>query len=341
MRIAIVKTSSLGDIVQAFVVLDALRARFPHAQIDWVVESRFHPIVAAHPKISRAIAFDVKKMTLAGLRALRQEYYDSIFDLQGNCKSALIVLAMRGRVKIGYGFRTVREWPNILATHVRYHVSKNQNIRQFYLEPVGRFCGITLASSKVRLCLTPEQQERFAQMKNLLPKGEKIMICPGSKWPNKQLGLKTWIDFLKSVPEAFFLLMWGEPYEKAFCEAIAAEVSNCKIIDKLPLPVWQNLMYEVDCVIGVDSSALHLCATTDTASIGLFGPTSPAIFQPVGNQHLTIHGSCPYGVTFLKQCPRLRYCPTGACIKSITAEQLKGTYLLHKKMEGCTERIRE
>ena len=94
------------------------------------------------------------------------------------------------------------------------------------------------------------------------------------------------------------------------------------VVDRLPLPTWQNLMDEVDLVIAVDSSALHLCGTTSTPSFSIFGPTSQRVFKPMGERHFAVQGSCPYGRTFEKQCPVLRSCPTGACIKELTVEEL-------------------
>ena len=46
MRILIVKLSSLGDVIQTMAVVPDLLAVFPDAQIDWVVEEAFAPLVA-------------------------------------------------------------------------------------------------------------------------------------------------------------------------------------------------------------------------------------------------------------------------------------------------------
>src|SRR5882724_4710863 len=102
--ILIVKTSSLGDIIQAFNVLDDLHNRFPTASIDWAVEASFHSIVAAHPLVRRAIPLAIKRRRnlWGALRALRQDRYDLVFDLQANCKSGLITLLARGGIKVGY-----------------------------------------------------------------------------------------------------------------------------------------------------------------------------------------------------------------------------------------------
>jgi heptosyltransferase-1 len=44
-RILIVKLSSMGDVIHSMPALQDIRAAFPGAQIDWVVEPAFAPLV--------------------------------------------------------------------------------------------------------------------------------------------------------------------------------------------------------------------------------------------------------------------------------------------------------
>lgn len=328
-RVLIVKTSSLGDIVQSFNVVDELHSRFPSLAIDWAVEASFSSVVAAHPFVRRAIPLDIKgrKNLWSALKELRREKYDLIFDLQGNCKSGVITWLARGGVKIGYGFRSVREWPNILATHVRYNISKQQNVRLYYLELIERYFQKPFSDEigGVRFNIGESEKGKVAQILSRLAPGFKIMVCPGSKWINKQLKKETLGAFLQKIEERYgpsFLLIWGDEEELGLCEELARGLKRSLIVEKLPIPTWQNLMNEVDLVIGVDSSALHLCGTTSVRSFSIFGPTSPEIFKPIGERHFALQGKCPYGRVFEKQCPLLRSCPTGACIRDLTVEEL-------------------
>jgi heptosyltransferase-1 len=177
----------------------------------------------------------------------------------------------------------------------------------------------------VRFHINGEEKEKVAQIISQVPLSCKIMVCPGSKWANKQLKAETLLAFLQKIEERYgaaFLLIWGDVGEKTQCQQIAQGLKMAVLVDKLELSTWQNLMSEVDLVIAVDSSALHLCATTATPSFSIFGPTSPHVFKPLGQRHVAIQGKCPYGREFDKQCPVLRSCPTGACIKELTAEEL-------------------
>jgi heptosyltransferase-1 len=152
------------------------------------------------------------------------------------------------------------------------------------------------------------------------------MVCPGSQWINKQLPLATLESLLGKMERALhcsYFLIWGTEEEKKSCMVLHQRFSHCSsIVDRLELPLWQNLMSEVDLVIAVDSSALHLCATTSTPSFSIFGPTSPDVFNPLGDNHLAYQGTCPYHKIFEKQCPLLRSCPTGACMRDISADRL-------------------
>lgn len=345
-RFLIVKTSSLGDIIQAFGVLNDLRRKFPLASIDWVVEKRFLPIVAAHPLVRNAISIDIKpfKTRLCNpmfwsslwkaLLKLREQHYDAVFDLQGNCKSGLVTFLSRSREKVGFGIQSVREWPNIIATRTRFEIPRSINIRLQYKALIQRFFNDSSPSAVdgVRFKMNSEEQGRLSVLlssKEFFHK-KRIMVCPGSKWINKQLPLDALAGFLGQIEAALhcsFLLVWGTEEEKKMCEHLKRRFSHCScIVDRLDVPLWQNLMCESDLVIAMDSGALHLCGTTSTPSFSIFGPTSPKIFKPEGASHLAFQGSCPYRKTFDKQCPQLRNCPTGACIRDISANELFGRF---------------
>ena len=113
MNILIVKLSSLGDVVHTMPAVQDLRAAFPEARIDWVVERGFAPLVQRCEGVRRAIPSDLRRWRKAPLAratrhewrafrtALHQDRYDAVIDLQGLTKSALMahiaLLAPGGR----------------------------------------------------------------------------------------------------------------------------------------------------------------------------------------------------------------------------------------------------
>ena len=60
-RILLVKLSSLGDVVHALPVVQDIRAAMPDAQIDWVIEKSFQPLLTQCPGLHRSIACEIRR----------------------------------------------------------------------------------------------------------------------------------------------------------------------------------------------------------------------------------------------------------------------------------------
>lgn len=124
MRILLVKTSSLGDVVHNLPVASDLRRRFPGARIDWCVEETFAEIPRLHPAIREVIPVAIRRWRkslcrparwpaigreIRAARARLQAHdYDAILDTQGLLKSALIARQARGET-LGYAREVARE----------------------------------------------------------------------------------------------------------------------------------------------------------------------------------------------------------------------------------------
>lgn len=342
MRFLIVKTSALGDIIHTFPALSYLKKKFPEAKVDWVVEEPFSELVNAHPQIDQIICIKSKQWRgkffnpfifkeLSRFRKqLRENNYDAIFDLQGNLKSALVTLQARSRDKVGFGLKTVKEWPNTAVTNRRCNPPDGINIRNDYLYIVQQFFkdNSQFLDHGVRLHLNHLQKVQIQQLLDLptLQNKPLVMICPGAHWRNKQLPIEGLLPFLGQIINHLkcqILIGWGSPDEQLIAKKIhAAFPEDSFIIPKLPLPVLQNLMAEMKLVIAMDSLPLHLAGTTSTPTFSVFGPSLAKKFKPEGEQHYSVQGTCPYGKTFDKRCPILRTCKTGHCINNITGDKL-------------------
>src|SRR5690242_4849128 len=87
-RIALLKPSSLGDIVHSLPVLSALRQRYPAAHIAWVVNRSYADLLRGHPDLDAVLPVD-RGASKAGFftairnysrffRTLRRERFDLI-----------------------------------------------------------------------------------------------------------------------------------------------------------------------------------------------------------------------------------------------------------------------
>jgi heptosyltransferase I len=336
MKVLIVKTSSLGDIIHAFPVLPFLHRLFPDVQIDWVAEEPFAELVKAHPLIRHVHVVETrmwrKGRRLAKLFQLRRQLkslsYDVVFDLQGNMKSALPTFWANSMHKVGYGKETVFERLNLLVTNHQFNPPVDANVREENLFLVESFfhkpaIGVDAAC---QLQISEEERLRLNDFIKCLPVQRKVMVCPGSTWQNKQMPIPSLSRFLQQIPDSHFIVIWGTQDEKQIAESLCLQLPNSTIADRMPIPVLQNLMGHMDQVIAMDSLPLHLAATTTVPTYSIFGASSAKKYQPIGSHHHAFQGSCPYGRTFIRRCPILRSCSTGSCVRSLTGDEVYQDY---------------
>lgn len=133
-NIAIIRLSSVGDVIVALPALEALRAAYPDARITWIVERRARNIINGHPAIDEIIEFprhewkELWKKRLGFIRSLplirrffrslRARKFDLTIDFQGNLKSGACTWACGAKVRLGYAREQCRE-PNYLFTNRR------------------------------------------------------------------------------------------------------------------------------------------------------------------------------------------------------------------------------
>jgi len=118
MKIALIRLTSLGDIILAMASLQIIRRARPDCRITWVADRRFADILDHQPDIQQVIRIDLKalKHKKPLLPELSAEYrrlasfgpFDAVIDLHGMIKSAVIAAILGGR-KYGFARDTRKE----------------------------------------------------------------------------------------------------------------------------------------------------------------------------------------------------------------------------------------
>jgi len=356
MRALIVKTSALGDVVLAFPVAQYLKKKFPDIELCWVVESAAEKLVRANPFVDKIFVMQSKRwrkaltskttwqQVSAFLRDLREAPFDFVIDLQGNSKSGLVTLLAKSKAKIGFAKDYVSEWPNLLATNKKFPMPQKAcatQVREDYLYPIKAFFKeeqLSFPIEPVRLRLSEEQKLQFHKIKSNLSSDdaiEKILIAPGSAWPNKELSATQLIALLQKIAaigkeqgiERRFYFSHGSQAEKALAEKVLQELPHASLLPTMDLVVFQNVMGEFDRVVAMDSLPLHLAASIGVPTWSAFGPSLGAKHAPNGPKDRTFQGACPYGKTFTRRCNLMRRCETGACMKEIEPDDLLAAWL--------------
>lgn len=341
MRILIVKTSALGDIVHCFSALRYIRSVLPDAFIGWVVEKPFEELVQAHPDVDKVYSISSKTWRKSLLsrntwsefhsfyRQVSEQSFDVLIDFQGNVKSGIINYLCPAVRKVGYAAAYAAEWPNTWTTNERYTPPKGNNIRSDYLFLAqkaihGPEIG-SLSIPPLALKINDGQKADNLAFLDSLPDPfqKKVLVFPGAAWQNKRVSERDLLEFLRNVEAEFgmgILLGWGTRDERACADRLQAALENARVIERLPFPQLQNLIAEMDLVIAMDSLPLHLAGTSQVPTFSFFGPSSPQKYAPEGPQNGYFQGICPFGMKFESRCPKLRSCQSGSCLRAMNVE---------------------
>ena len=139
MRVLIVKTSSMGDVLHTLPALTDAQQAIPGIKFDWVVEEGFAQIPSWHAAVERVIPVAIRRWRKAWFsapikaerkafrEALQAENYDAVIDAQGLVKSAALVTRLAHGVKHGLDWQTAREPLASLFYNRKHHIAKQQH----------------------------------------------------------------------------------------------------------------------------------------------------------------------------------------------------------------------
>ena len=333
-KILVVKPSSLGDVIHAFPVVSALGRGLPGCRIDWVVRPEYAELVKAHPAVRKVWIFDRTAWgdplrvgrTIPEIfylfRAVRRQRYDTVLDLQGLFRSALVAwLSGAGR---RVGFSNARELAPLFYTRkVRVQDPAIHAVDRYllFLEEMG------VHDPGVRFGLTiPERARRdiraLLRQEGVGADRPTILLNPHARWPTKKWSAERWAalaDRLVRERGAAVVVIGGpsEAAEGRRLEQTAGQMLH-DFTGRTTLLQCAALMEEADLVVTCDSGPMHLAAAVGTPVLALFGPTDPARTGPYGPGHRVIRAGVECAPCLRRRCPREeRICMTALSVDRV------------------------
>jgi len=280
-RVLLVKTSSLGDVIHTLPALTDAQRAIPGIQFDWVVEEGFAEIPAWHPAVAQVIPVAIRrwrKHPLQTLRTgewrrfkarLRETCYDLVIDAQGLLKSAWLTRYVKAPVA-GFDRDSIRE-PLASRFYDRcYAVPRDQHalerVRQLFAQALGYSIPEMIADyglDRGQLA-TPGEQPY-------------LLFLHGTTWPSKHWPEAYWRQLAERMSEFGWAirLPWGNAEEKARAERIAQGLPSASVLPRLNLGGVAKVVAGARACVAVDTGLGHLAAALDVPSISLYGPTLP------------------------------------------------------------------
>ncbi|MES2481048.1 MAG: lipopolysaccharide heptosyltransferase I [Pseudomonadota bacterium] len=282
-RILIVKLSSLGDVVHAMPAVQDIRRAWPQAQVDWVVERGFAPLVRRCEGVGRIIECELRRWRKAPLarptrhawRAFRAELqaqaYDAVIDLQGLTKSALVArvaqLAPGGRRYAlanqteGSGYEAPTRWVADVAIPIEPRIHAVDRSRQL----CARALDYALPATEVYgLRAEPGTGAGHAQ---------EVALVHGTSRDDKLWPQAHWIDLGQRLIEQGFRigLPHGGAAERERAERLAAALGDAATVwPALDLGLLTDRLAGGAGVIGVDSGLSHIATALDLPHVQIY-----------------------------------------------------------------------
>jgi len=298
-RVLLIKTSSLGDVVHTLPALTDAQRAIPGIQFDWVVEEGFAEIPAWHPAVAQVVPVAIRrwrKNLWQTLRSgewrrfkarLRETRYDLVIDAQGLLKSAWLTRYVKAPVA-GLDRDSARE---PLASRVydrRYAVPRDQHalerVRQLFAQALGYELPQGIGDYGLdRAQLATPGEEPY------------LLFLHGTTWPSKHWPEAYWRELAERM-SAFgwaIRLPWGNAEEKARAERIAEGIAGASVLPRLNLGGVAKVVAGARACVAVDTGLGHLAAALDVPSISLYGPTLPGRVGAYGRSQVHLCASGP------------------------------------------------
>jgi heptosyltransferase-1 len=284
LKILLIRVSSLGDVLHNMPMVDDIKAHYPAAQIDWVVEEAYVNLVKLQPKVNKVIAYAQRrwrkslgnKETRAEIkhfyRTLREEAYDFIFDTQGLLKTG-IILGMARKVNGGQkvGLANGTEGSGYEGISRIFHDLSIPVDRRTHAVLRGRLVAAAALNYQIdtpasfgllKLDLQPEW----------MPTTPYIVFFHGTAGESKKWPRNNWISTARDLQVTGWpiLLPWGTATEKIEAESMAEHMPNARVLPKLSMQEATVLAQRAALVIGVDTGLVHIAAAYETPTIEIY-----------------------------------------------------------------------
>lgn len=313
MRVLVIKTTSMGDVIHTLPALTDAANAIPGIRFDWVVEEGFDEIPAWHPAVDQVIKVALRRWRKTPFSSLRgpewkqfrqqvkRVHYDCVIDAQGLLKSAWLTRYVKAPV-FGLDRQSAREPLASVAYQHKIKVPKAMHAVERTRHLFAEVLRYKKPDAKGDYGL---DKQRF---KYSGPANKNVVFLHGTTKHSKHWPDSYWQQLAATVTAAGYsvYLPWGNSTEKNRAEKIASECDGVEVLPKLNIQGVAAVLSRADGVVAVDTGLGHLTAALDVPAVSLYGPTSPDLVGAYGQRqcHLSAKDQAPVtGVEPIEMAP--------------------------------------
>ncbi len=307
-EVAVLRLSSLGDVVLALPVVHALRRAFPQAKLHAWVKEEFADVLAFDPAIDhvRVLEKDARKIEDLVSMGAELETCDLIVDLHGSLRTRVLTARQKAvRLRVRGERMTRARW-----VHARWSAPpRPPHALERYarvLAPLG-----IAVDGTPRLALDPEAVRWAGEVAAGWAGRTVVGLAPAARHFTKRWPEEHWLALIERLKgRGLGLVAFSLPREKNAMPALAGALEAAGgLWCTERLARQAALLGRVRGAVTGDTGLMHVAAACGVPVVAMFGSTSPVLgFAPAGEGHrvlcreepcqpCTLHGreACPKG----------------------------------------------
>lgn len=323
MRILIIHTAFIGDIVLSTPLIKKIKDTYPNSDITYVTTPSGEAILKNNPHLNNIIIYDKRgeHKGLSGVwqlgKRLRYENFNMVIVPHRYLRSSILAWLSRSPIRIGYNIASGK----CLFTHkIKYDKSKHEVEKLLsFIAPENK------KRYEIELYPSEEEKEKTSNIwqENNLNNKKIVILAPGSKWFTKQWPVEYFNEVIENLKlnKNIGIIVVGGKEEKNL------PIITKGIVDlrgKTSLLQLADVLSRGDIVVTNDSSPIHIASAFKKPRIlAIFGPTVKEFgFFPwsLNSKVFEVEGlNCrPCGIHGGKSCPKNDF----QCMKKILPEYI-------------------
>lgn len=302
MKILLIRTDRIGDVILTLPMADALKFNYPEAEIDILVNKRVAGLIIDYPNINKVHA--IEKETISGIRHIcNNGKYDIAIIVRPVFNVSLGVWLSKVKKRLGSGFR----WYSFLFNikHYRHRKYSEQHELEYNMELLNELGCKRIDKIKPQLAFNqPAEQSMQIKMNgHQIPLDKPfIIIHPGSLGSALTWKTDNFIELINKISSSedmdYNIFLTGSSDENNLLNNIKSKIIHSEriyLIDFLNLKELAELIRKAKLFISNSTGTIHIAAAVNTFTIGFFSPIKAEnkvrwapytekkkIFSPVG-----------------------------------------------------------
>jgi heptosyltransferase-1 len=292
MRVLLIKTSSMGDLVHTHSALIEALKMHPGLRVDWVCEEAFVDIPPLCDAVDQVIPVAIRRWrhhwtsptTYAEIRRfthrLRSRSYDVVIDAQGLLKSAWIASLARcpSGVRVGFDWSSSRESLASLAYRRRVRAPAQwhaiERLRVLFAQALGYATrgGIAWRASTDSLALTD----------GFLMTGREVFFLHGTSRSEKSWASEQWVALGRELVHRGqpIMLPTGSEVEHRHAVAMAQAIGpQAHVLGATSIAGLSAMITRSAGAIGVDSGLMHLSVLLGKPTVAVMSAAADPRFS--------------------------------------------------------------